>query len=87
MELDSKMNWNRRPFKTETFLIIESTIGFDNADFTQRIKEELDFVGLDHQEFAESLYMSKDRLKTLFHKKGVYTADEIFRICKRLGFL
>ena len=87
MELESKMNWNRRPFKTEKFLTIESTIGFDNADFTERIKEELKFLGLEHSEFAKSIYMNSDRIKTLFYRNGKYTADEIHRISERLGFL
>jgi hypothetical protein len=87
MEIDSKMNWNRRPFKTETFLIIESTIGFDNADFSLRIKEELAFIGLEQKEFAKSMNIEPDRMNRLLNNRVVYTADEIFRICKRLGFL
>lgn len=84
---ESKMNFSKKRIEEPKYITIQSVIGFNHKDFTQRIREELEFIGLEQTEFAKSLYMTQDRMSRLLHNKTQYTSDEIFRISKRLGFL
>lgn len=84
---ESKMNFSKKRLEEPKYITIQSVIGFNHKDFTQRIREELEFIGLEQTEFAKSLYMTQDRMSRLLHNKTQYTSDEIFRISKRLGFL
>lgn len=59
---------------------------FDHKDFTLRIREELEFLGLEHKEFAKSMYMSIDRIKRLLGNRAKYTPEEVLVISKKLGF-
>ena len=84
---ESKINFSKKRLEEPKYITIQSVIGFNHKDFTQRIREELEFIGLEQTEFAKSLYMTQDRMSRLLHNKTQYTSDEIFRISKRLGFL
>ena len=84
---ESKMNFSKKRLEESKYITIQSVIGFNHKDFTQRIKEELEFLGLERSEFGKSMYIGDDRLNRLFNNKASYTSDEIFRISKRLGFL
>ena len=84
---ESKIKFSKKRLEETKYITIQSIIGFNHKDFTQRILEELEFIGLEHTEFAKSLYMTQDRISRLLHNKTQYTSDEIFRISKRLGFL
>lgn len=84
---ESKMNFSKNRIEEPKYITIQSVIGFNNTDFTKRILEELEFLGLERTEFGESMYISDDRLHRLLNNKTNYTSDEIFRISKRLGFL
>ena len=84
---ESKMNFSKKRIEESKYITIQSVIGFNHKDFTQRIREELEFIGLEQIELAKSLYMTQDRMSKLLHNKTQYTSDEIFRISKRLGFL
>ena len=84
---ESKMNFSKKRLEESKYITIQSVIGFNHKDFTQRIKEELEFLGLERSEFGKSMYIGDDRLSRLFNNKASYTSDEIFRISKRLGFL
>lgn len=84
---ESKMNFSKKRLEESKYITIQSVIGFNHKDFTIRIREELEFLGLDQTELAKSLYMTQDRISNLLTNKAPYTSDEIFRISKRLGFL
>ncbi len=84
---ESKMNFSKKRIEESKYITIQSVIGFNHKDFTTRILEELEFLGLERAEFGKSMYISYDRLQRLFSNKAQYTSDEIFRISKRLGFL
>ena len=84
---ESKMNFSKKRIEESKYITIQSVIGFNHHDFSKRILEELEFIGLEQTEFAKSLYMTQDRISRLLHNKTQYTSDEIFRISKRLGFL
>lgn len=84
---ESKMNFSKKRIEESKYITIQSVIGFNHKDFTTRILEELEFLGLERAEFGKSMYISYDRLQRLFANKAPYTSDEIFRISKRLGFL
>ena len=84
---ESKINFSKKRLEEPKYVTIQSVIGFNHKDFTQRILEELKFIGLEQTELAKSLYMTQDRMSRLLHNKTQYTSDEIFRISKRLGFL
>lgn len=84
---ESKINFSKKRIEEAKYITIQSVIGFNHHDFSKRIKEELEFIGLEQTEFAKSLYMTQDRMSRLLHNKTQYTSDEIFRISKRLGFL
>lgn len=83
----SKMNFSKKMPEKPNYITIQSVIGFNHKDFSIRIREELEFVGLEQTELAKSLYMTQDRISRLLHNRTQYTSDEIFRISKRLGFL
>lgn len=59
---------------------------FNHADFTQRIREALDFIGMEQEELAQSIYVKPDRIKNLLKNKVKYKSEEIVSISKRLGF-
>ena len=84
---ESKINFSKKRLEEPKYITIQSVIGFNHHDFSKRILEELEFIGLEQTEFAKSLYMTQDRMSRLLHNKTQYTSDEIFRISKRLGFL
>ena len=84
---ESKINFSKKRLEDAKYITIQSVIGFNHHDFSKRILEELEFIGLEQTEFAKSLYMTQDRISRLLHNKTQYTSDEIFRISKRLGFL
>ena len=84
---ESKINFSKKRLEDAKYITIQSVIGFNHHDFSKRILEELEFIGLEQTEFAKSLYMTQDRMSRLLHNKTQYTSDEIFRISKRLGFL
>ena len=84
---ESKMNFSKKRLEEPKYITIQSVIGFNHKDFTQRIKEELEFLGLERSEFGKSMYIGDDRLKRLLNNNASYTSDEIYRISKRLGFL
>lgn len=84
---ESKINFSKKRLEEPKYITIQSIIGFNHKDFTQRILEELEFIGLEQTELAKSLYMTQDRISRLLHNRTQYTSDEIFRISKRLGFL
>jgi hypothetical protein len=79
---ESKMN---KELPQERFLIIESSIGFNSAEFNLRIIDELNFLGMDQDQIAESCYIPKSRMKSLISGRVKYLADEISTIKKRLG--
>jgi len=78
---DSKINKEREVFET-----IESSIGFDNFQFANRIKDRLSELGLEPSELAKSIYISKERMKSLLSGKTKFEYSEINTISKRLGF-
>ena len=84
---ESKMNFSKKRLEEAKYITIQSVIGFNHKDFTQRIREELKFLGIEQTEFGKSMYIGEDRFKRLITNKASYTSDEIFRISKRLGFL
>lgn len=84
---ESKMNFSKKRLEESKYITIQSVIGFNHKDFTIRIREELEFLGLEQTEFGKSLYIGEDRFRRLLLNKVNYTSDEIFRISKRLGFL
>jgi len=78
---DSKINKEREVFDT-----LESSIGFDNLQFANRIKDRLTELGLEYYELAQSIYISKERMKSLLSGKIKFEYSEINTISKRLGF-
>ena len=73
-------NSNERKFE-----IIESEIGFAHAEFRNRIKDELVFIGLEIFELAKSTYISNERMSSYLRGKNNLTTNEISRIKTRLG--
>ena len=84
---ESKINFSKKRLEDAKYITIQSVIGFNHHDFSKRILEELEFIGLEQTELAKSLYMTQDRISKLLNNRTQYTSDEIFRISKRLGFL
>ena len=84
---ESKINFSKKRLEDAKYITIQSIIGFNHKDFTQRILEELEFIGLEQTELAKSLFMTQNRISNLLNNRTQYTSDEIFRISKRLGFL
>ena len=84
---ESKINFSKKRLEETKYITIQSIIGFNHKDFTQRILEELEFIGLEQTELAKSLFMTQNRISNLLNNRTQYTSDEIFRISKRLGFL
>ena len=71
----SKMNFSKKRLEESKYITIQSVIGFNHKDFTQRIKEELEFLGMEQTEFAKSLYMTQNRISNLLNNKAPYTSD------------
>jgi len=67
-------------------IIIESSIGFDNIDFRNRIQDELNFLGMEWSELAESCYLKRERIYELMKGNAEFEYYEINVISKRLGF-
>ena len=84
---ESKINFSKKRLEESKYITIQSVIGFNHHDFSKRILEELEFIGLEQTELAKSLYMTQNRISNLLNNQTQYTSDEIFRISKRLGFL
>jgi predicted transcriptional regulator len=70
----------------EVYIIIESSIGFNNEDFRNRIQDELNFLGMEWIELAESCYLNKSKLFNLMKGTENFESYEINVISKRLGF-
>lgn len=81
---ESKLNGS---LDTNNYMIIESIIGFDFDDFSNRIYDEMNFIGLTAEEVAQSCYIDKDRFKRClrFTGKEQFSAAEIIRIRKSLN--
>ena len=84
---ESKINFSKKRLEEPKYITIQSVIGFNHHDFSKRILEELEFIGLEQTELAKSLFMTQNRISNLLNNRTQYTSDEIFRISKRLGFL
>lgn len=72
--------------KKEDEIIIESSIGFDSKDFRSRIQDELNFLGMEWAELAESCYLKRERIYDLMKGNAEFEYYEINVISKRLGF-
>lgn len=59
---------------------------FNHIDFTQRIRDALEFIGMEQEELAKSIYVKPDRIKNLLKNKVKYKTEEVISISKRLGF-
>lgn len=70
----------------EKFLILPSSIGFSDIEFRLRIREELDYLGITHEELAKASYISSMRMKTLILSTGTFSPSEIKEISRVLGF-
>ena len=81
---ESKMN---SVFDQNNYMIIESSIGFDYADFSIRIYDEMNYIGLTAEEVAKSCYIDKDRFKRClrFTANEHFSVAEIIRIRKALN--
>jgi len=81
---ESKLNAS---FDQNNYVIIESSIGFDFADFSIRIYDEMNFIGLTAEEVAKACYIDKDRFKRClrFTAKEQFSDTEIIRIRKVLN--
>ena len=77
----SKINKNF----VEQFIIEESIIGFDHANFKERIKDELDYIGLSYEELASKCYINPQRMQYLMLKNVEFLPNEIASIKKVLG--
>jgi len=80
---DSNLNKDKKPIDE---IIIESSIGFDNEDFRNRIQDELNFLGMEWSELAESCYLKRERIYELMKGNSEFEYYEINVISKRLGF-
>jgi len=80
---DSNINRDKKPIDE---IIIESSIGFDNDDFRNRILDQLQFLGLEWAELAESCYLKRERIYSLLKGTEEFEYYEINVISKRLGF-
>ena len=77
----SKINKNL----VEQFIIEESIIGFDHADFKERIKDELLYLGMNYEELASKCYITPQRMQYLMLKNTEFLPNEIASIKKVLG--
>ena len=80
---DSNLNNDKKPIDE---IIVESSIGFDNIDFRNRIQDELNFLGMEWSELAESCYLKRERIYSLLKGTEEFEYYEINVISKRLGF-
>jgi len=80
---DSNINGLKKP---QDEIIIESSIGFDNEDFRNRIQDEINFLGMEWSELAESCYLKRERIYELMKGNAEFEYYEINVISKRLGF-
>lgn len=71
----------------EKFIIYESIIGFNHQEFRLRIIDELNFLGMQKEELAQSCYIGSERLKSLLLNKMDFLPSEISEISKRLGMI
>jgi predicted transcriptional regulator len=78
---DSRINKEK-----EVHVIIESSIGFNSHDFRNRIQDELNFLGMEWVELAESCYLKPSRIYNLMKGIDEFEYYEINVISKRLGF-
>lgn len=69
----------------ERFEIEESIIGFNHAEFKERIKDELDYIGLNYEELASKCYINPQRMQYLMLKNVEFLPNEIASIKKVLG--
>lgn len=70
----------------EKFITLPSSIGFSDIEFRLRISEELDYLGMTHEELAKASYISSMRMKTLILSTGTFSPSEIKEISRVLGF-
>jgi acetate kinase len=80
---DSNINELKKP---QDEIIIESSIGFNHSDFKNRILDQLQFLGLEWFELAESCYLKRERIYELMKGNAEFEYYEINVISKRLGF-
>ena len=69
----------------EQFEIEESIIGFNHAEFKERIKDELAYIGLNYEELASKCYINPQRMQYLMLKNVEFLPNEIASIKKILG--
>lgn len=69
----------------ERFIIEESIIGFNHAEFKERIKGELAYIGLNYEELASKCYINPQRMQYLMLKNVEFLPNEIASIKKILG--
>ena len=69
----------------ERFIIEESIIGFNHAEFKERIKGELAYIGLNYEELASKCYINPQRMQYLMLKNVEFLPNEIASIKKVLG--
>ncbi len=77
----SKINKNF----VEQFIIEESIIGFDHANFKERIRDELAYIGLNYDELASKCYINPQRMQYVMLKNVEFLPNEIASIKKILG--
>lgn len=68
------------------FEILESSITFDKKDFSQQVKDEMKYYGMDIENLSKTTFISKFRLGALISGNANYTHQEIEIIRKRLHF-
>lgn len=69
----------------ERFETEESIIGFDHANFKDRIRGELAYIGLNYDELASKCYINPQRMQYLMLKNVEFLPNEIASIKKILG--
>ena len=81
--VDSRMNSDYR--QKEMYYVVESIIGFDHADFSERIIDQMKFIGLENPEVAKACKIDIVRFRNLLNNKLEYYSHEITAIRKILN--
>jgi hypothetical protein len=81
--VDFRMKEN--PFRKERFLIVESYIGFDFADFAIRIRDQMEFIGMEPKAVAKACYIDYERFKKCLNCKQQFTPKDIIVIREQLN--
>jgi ribosome-binding protein aMBF1 (putative translation factor) len=61
------------------------TESFNQKDFSQRVIEELEYLGMERKELAKSTYISEHRIVLGLQNKSKFKPEEISSIEKVLG--